>query len=132
MISIHNRASFEAAIHACSDERLQRLLQDRFELYARGEILDLTHLLIVQAGDTEQAIADELGWSPLVSPFDHARFGSSEFQPYWDWLSAGHGFYEMITSTGNDRAAVLLVEDIPGAAPELLSLLRTYSRARGD
>lgn len=94
-------------------------------LAAESDLLDLTHLLIIQAGDTGADIEREIGFSPLVHPIDAAPFGSKDFRPYWDWLANLRGWFELILTVGNDGFAyILLVADQPHA---IADMCRRYS-----
>ena len=124
-----NRAAIEAAPAMQHKPRLHRLLLDRVALYREAGLLDLTHLLVVEPGDTEQAIIDKVGFSPLVNAIDGVRYGSADYQgdgPIW----RHDGWYELVVPVGNDGFAfVLLVADADGIIPELLDLCRTYATA---
>jgi hypothetical protein len=128
MISLHDRASLEAASHLQLDERLRPILLDRIKHYETENLLYLTHLLIIWPGDTEQDIAAETGLSPLVNPLDGSRYGSPAFQPWWDWLQRHDGWFELIVTSGNSGFAfVLFIQDAPGADPDLIALCRTFA-----
>jgi hypothetical protein len=92
----------------------------------------MTHLLVVEPGDTEEAIKEEIGISPVVNPFDGERFGSEAFHPCWDRLQDHGGAFEMTIAVGNDGFAfVLFIQDREGVEPVLLDLCRTYA-GRGE
>jgi hypothetical protein len=127
MLSLHDTASIEAALATPMQPTLHKLLTDRINDAAASELLELTHLLVVQPGDCEHAIAEEICLTPLTNPLDGQRFGSPEFQPWWDYLEAHDGYFEMIITVGNGGFAfILLIEDADGVQPELLDLCRTY------
>lgn len=131
MHSYDNRTAIEAAQTIQHEPRLHRLLIDRVELYREAGLLDLTHILAIETGDTEQAIVDAIGLSPLISPLDGERYGKADFQPCWDGPIWRHdGWFELIVTVGNDGFAfILLIADEPGMLPELLDMCRTYARA---
>jgi hypothetical protein len=101
-------------------------------VYRKAGLLDLTHILVIEPGDTEQAIVDAIGFSPLVSPLDGWRYGSNNFHPYWDGPVWRHdGWFELIVTVGNDGFAfILLIADEPGMLPELLDLCREFAAGR--
>lgn len=129
MISLFDTPSLERALALPLDRSLRRLLTDRVSHLNALEfdVRDLTYFLIVDTGCTLADIADELGWSPLVSPLDGSVFGTDGFQPYHDYLADHGGWFELIVSAGNDAAFVILVQDQDGADAELLGFCRTYS-----
>ncbi len=131
MLSFDNAAAIAAApTNASIDPVLKQLLADRVHDWTATDLLEQTHLLIIEPGDTESEIIQEIGLSPLVNPIDGARFGSSEFHPPWDFLDRCDGFFEMIVCVGNAGFSfVILIPDAAGVHPELLSLCRAYLHA---
>jgi hypothetical protein len=131
MLSLYDKPSMEAALASPLDPRLHQLLADRIHDAAKTELLDLTHLVVVQPGDCEHTIAEEICLSPLTNPIDGERFGSPEFQPWWDFLEHRDGWFEMVICVSNSGFAfILLIQNAEGVQPELLSLCRTYAEER--
>ncbi len=126
MLSFDTAAAIAAAPTTASvDPTLRQLLADRVHDWIATDLLDLTHLLIVEPGDTEEALVDAIGFLPLVNPLDGLRFGSEGYVPHFEWLSDVGGYFELIQTVGNSGFAfVLLVQDAEGVDPELLSLCR--------
>jgi hypothetical protein len=131
MLSLHDAATITAAPNSASiDPTLKQLLADRIHDWTATDLLDLTHLLIVQAGDTEAAVIAEVAFSPSVNPLDGRRFGSKGFEPGWDWLERHDGWFEMIVTVGNDGFAfVLFIQDSDGIEPQLRQLCEAYAPA---
>lgn len=130
MLSLYDTHSIEAALASRVEQPLRKILSDRINDAAASDLLELTHLLVVQAGDCEHAIAEEICLTPLTNPLDGQRFGSPGFQPWWDYLEGHDGYFEMIITIGNSGFAfILLIQDVDGVQPELLSLCRTYAGA---
>ena len=128
MLSIYNEATLKAALASAIDPKARALLAARLKQNAKYNLTGLTHLLVVQPGDTEQDIIREVGFSPLTNVIDGARFGSDAFHPFWDWLQERDGWFELIVTVGNDGFAyVLLIQDVDGVLPALRTLCRTYS-----
>lgn len=129
MISFDNAGAIAAApTNAFIDPALRQLLADRVHDWAATDLLGLTHLLIVQAGDTEGDILKEAAFSPLSNPLNGSRIGSPAFQPAFDWLQDHGGWFELIQTVSNDGFAfVLFIEDAEGADRALISLCRTYA-----
>lgn len=129
MLSFHDAAAIAAAPTTMSnDVVLQTLLADHIHDWTATDLLELTHLLIVQAGDTEEAIQDQISFSPFDNKFDGLRFGDAGFEPAWDWLERHSGWFEMIATVGNDGFAfVLFIEDSDGTDPQLRRLCQTYA-----
>ncbi|CAN5530059.1 hypothetical protein BH10PLA2_BH10PLA2_03460 [soil metagenome] len=107
------------------DPHLHRLITDRVKDAIARDLGDLTHILIVQAGDTEADIIDAIGFSPLVHRIHGTRFGDPAFEPDWDWWERHDGWTELLYCVGDTGFAyVLFVQDAEGMLPELRSLCR--------
>lgn len=131
MLSLYDRVSMAHALRLPLDPQLHSLLAARIEQLTAGpyDLTELTHYLVVEAGDAEAEILAEIGFSPLTNAIDGERFGSPAFQPSWDWLHDHGQWFEMIVTVGDSGFAyVLFIEDSERLAPELLSLCRFYTR----
>lgn len=127
-LSLHDRASIAAAMGQPIDPALKTLLEARLNQAAKADLLDLTHILVILPGDTEAQVIAEIGFSPLVEPFDGARFGTAGFFPHWAWLHDLGGWYEMILTVGDTGFAfILLIERGLGAIPELSAMCAHYA-----
>jgi len=129
MLYIYDAATMDAALASDIDPELHSLLSTRKTalITPMGDLTDDTVFLVIQAGDTEAAIIDHLGQSPLVEPMDGHRFPGDGFQAHWAWLQHHRGWYEMILTYGSTFANVLLIQDVPGVLPGLLAMCRHYS-----
>jgi hypothetical protein len=131
MLSFHNAAAIAAApSKAPIDPILKQLIADRVQDWTATDLLDLTHLLIVEPSDTEEALLDEVAFSPLINPLDGRRFRQKGFTPSWDYLEAHDGWFELITTVGNSGFAfVLFIQDVEGVDAELRALCHAYAEA---
>jgi len=129
MLYIYDAATMDAALASDIDLELRSLLSNRKAalITPLGDLTDDTVFLVIQAGDTEAAIIDYLGQSPLVEPMDGIRFPGDGFQPHWAWLQHHRGWYEMILTYGSTFANVVLIQDAPGVLPVLLAMCRRYA-----
>ena len=88
-------------------------------------------LPVVEPGDSEDDIVDDIGMSPLTSPLDGARYGSPSFQPWWDYLEfhpGDPGWFEMVICVGNSGwAAIVLIQDADGVIPQMVELCRRFT-----
>jgi hypothetical protein len=111
------------------DPQLHRLLTERIAALVTpyGDLTDRTEVLIVQPCDLETDIVRQIGFSPLVEPFDGIRYGELGFWPHWDWLVDRGGWYEMSASFGSTFAYVLFIEKADGVIAELLQLCAQYA-----
>ncbi|WP_296720963.1 hypothetical protein [Erythrobacter sp.] len=103
--------SIRAVLDQPLGEELRVLLQDRLADTIRCGLQDLTHILVVEAGDTEQQIIEAVGFSPFVSRIDGVRNSVD-----WDWIERHDGWWELLYCVGDSGFAfVLLVEDADGS-----------------
>lgn len=129
MLSFHTWASLKGALDLPLPPELRALLVPRIARLPATGLAHLTHLIIIEPGDTEADVVPEIGFSPLVNPLDRARYGSPSFQPFWDELYRHGGWFELIVTVGNSGfAVVVFIPDAPGVEPDLLALCRTYAR----
>jgi hypothetical protein len=132
MLSLPDAAAIRAALHQPHPARLHAILADELATAETCELQDLTYILVIQPGDTEEAIKDEIGWSPLVNPVEGTRFGTADFLPYWVAIEDLGGWYELIHAVSNDGFAyILLIEDAPGVSTDLLRMCRQYAEEAG-
>lgn len=131
MLSLFTPPAIDAALRLLLEPHLRRLLTDRIDHYRAAGLLDLTHIVVIEPGDTEHNIIEAIGFSPLVNPMDGARYGSAVFHPYWDGPLWRHdGWFELIVTVGNSGFAfVLLIADADGVPLALLDLCRAHASA---
>jgi hypothetical protein len=129
MLSLDNRTSLEGSLNIPMHPQLHRLLAERVHDAAKSDLLDLTHLLVVQPGDCEHDIVNEISMSPLTNPLDGSRFTSPHFMPWWDFMTKHEpDWYEILICCGNSGFAyILLIQDAEGVQTELRELCRTYA-----
>lgn len=127
MISIYDQDTMSHALSLPLESQLRRLLEARIAALD-ADLLNLTHFLVVQPGDIEEAIEQEVGFSPLTSPWDGSRYGEARFQPMWAFVHDHGGWFELVHTAGDEGFAfVLLIADDPGTHPRLLALCREYA-----
>lgn len=69
----------------------------------------MTHIAVIEPGDTEMAIIEALGFSPLDNPLTGKRFGDPGFCPHWDWLEVHPAWFELLYTVGDSGAAYFLL-----------------------
>lgn len=127
MLSLHDEATIQAALALPIDPHLRALLTTRIIHYAAAGLGSLTHIVVVQPGDTAAVIMQEIGLYPTTSPIDGAHFGSTDFHPFWEWLQDEGGWFEIIVTVGDSGFAyILLIENAEGADLDLLALCNAY------
>lgn len=114
-----------ALLAALEDPTLPQPVAKRIRHCLDNGLEDLTHILVIEPGDTEEAIVEAIGFSPLEDRLHGTRFGDPDFEPDWDWCHRHTGWWELIYTVGNDGFAFLLfVEDAEGVDDRLLTLCR--------
>jgi hypothetical protein len=118
MIDMPDLDAIVAALHTSLAPDLHDLVASRLQDAFACELADLTHILVIQPGDTEAQIIDAIGFSPLVSRMDGHRL-----QPDWDHIEPHPRWHELIYTVGDSGFAFLVfVERADGVLPELLAL----------
>lgn len=109
MLNLPDIETLRAVLDQPLNEDLRSLLRDRLADTLSCGLQELTHVLVIEAEDTEAAAVEAVGFSPLVSRIDEERG-----QPDWDWIEHHGGWWELIYTVGNAGFAyILLVEDDP-------------------
>lgn len=117
MLTITNSAEMARVLSTMTDTTLKRILTDRVEQLAEYDGYDLgelAHLLIVQPGDTLEAIEAALGFSPISN--------------LCEMLSDHGGWFEAVFILSDDGFGwVVLVPDDPAIPTKLRELCRDSS-----
>ena len=125
MLTITDGGSLARALKLPIDLRLKRLLMERRD-QLRGDIVDIACFIVVQPGDSVEALEQALGWS-VFQNLEGYRFGEPNYYPGWEWLADhGHCFEMVFIMTDDGFAHVVLVENSQGVDPELLKLCGMY------
>ncbi|WP_447750837.1 hypothetical protein [Sphingopyxis fribergensis] len=118
MIDLPDLDAILVALRSPLAPDLHALIASRLEDAFACDLADLTHILVIQPGNTEAQIINAIGFSPLVSRMDGNRL-----QPDWDYIEPHPGWWELIYTVGDTGFAFLVfVERADGIIPELLKL----------
>lgn len=99
--------ALRALIDQPIEPSLRTLLSDRLADTIHCGLQDYTHILVVEAGDTEAAIVEAIGFSPLETRIENRRNTLD-----CDWLERHDGWWELLYTVGNDGFAfIVLAED---------------------
>ncbi len=127
MLTINDGGSLSRALSTSIDPRLKQLLRNRVQQLDVEDLSTVARFIVVQPGDGLDALETALGFSILQNQTDGHRFGDPEFSPSWEWLADhGHCFEIVFIMTDDGFAHVVLIENSPGADPDLLRLCRMY------
>lgn len=123
MLSFDTRASLIEALTLPLEPELHDLLTARITDAIDRGLGDMTHILVVQAGDTEADIIDAIGFSPLVHRIYGTRFGDSDHEPDWDWRELHDGWTELLYIVdGSSFAYLLFIREVDGMQQELRAM----------
>ena len=124
MYDLPNIDALRAVLDQLPDESLKTLLTDRLADPIHCGLQEYTHVLVVEAGDSEEDMIKAVGFSPLRSRFDATRKCLD-----CDWWEHHEGWWELLFTVGNEGFAyILLVEDV--ADGELARLCRMEGGTR--
>jgi hypothetical protein len=132
MITLRTPKAVKSTLDLLTDNQLRYLLSERLDQVTNAwegiDLSDLTHFLIIQAGDTAAEAEHELGWSLLVNPLDGARYGHPDFTPSWEWIEDHGGWFEAVYIMSDDGFGItLFVQDHPETDADLLALCREFA-----
>jgi hypothetical protein len=127
MQSFDTAKAIAGAPRIVTDPQLKNVLSDRVRDWTALGLLAMTHLVLIEVGDTDVSIIEELAFSPVVNPLDGLRHGMEGFVLPFDLIKDHGGWFELIMTVGNDGFAfVLFVRAREGADPELLAMCRAH------
>ena len=130
MISIRDSQSMEFALSCPLDPQLRMLLLKRLDMlseFSNFDLSELAHFVIVEPGDTIDAIEKELGFSPFVNFVDGARYPDPDFTPSWEWLIDHGNWFEVVFALSDSGFGInLLVPNRSDVDAMLLALLKAY------
>ena len=131
MQSIYDSSDMERILSGPIDPDLKTILLERLALlaeFSEWDLADLAHFIIVEPGDSIDAIARELGVNPLVNIVDNAHYPQPSFEPSFEFCIARRGYFDLTFALcDSGLTIVLLVPDQDGIEPALLELCRAYA-----
>ncbi len=134
---LRDAESIDAEIKSCADPCMRQLIADRAEFVrqevdaSEGEYDDIGELIsfiLVEPGDTLQAIDAEMDGTFLVDHYGGRQFGDPGFVPCFESLEEHATFYDMEFIVGDEGFAVqVLVPKSTGIDPWLLQLCAEHA-----
>lgn len=130
MLHLYDRATMAYALTLDLDPELHRLLTERIASLRtdKYDLTDDTEFIVIQPGDSEDDLIQHVGFTPLTEPIDGVRFGSPDFNPFWDWLIGHPGWWEMSVSFGSTFAYILFIQHADGIEPDLAAMCAHYTQ----
>ncbi len=120
-----------ALASSIADPDIRGLAQQRFVQICAGEPYDYdTHgyMIVVEAGDTVDALEKETSCAILSDMFDDVRFGDPDFSPSFEVLEEHHECYEMLFITNDEGFGITLwISKKEEIAADLLALCSAYA-----
>lgn len=108
---------------------LRRLLTARIQDSLASGLDGMTHIIVVEPGDTEADFIREAAFSPLHNTLSMTRYGDPGFEPPWCWLGRLEPWgWEAIYTIGNGGFAfIILVPDSEDIDPRLLAMVWEFA-----
>ena len=116
----------QSSLSRLPDSDVRDLIQQRIAEY--GSDADLATFIVVEAGDSLDALDAQLGFSVLSNRFDGRRYGDPDFSPSFEVLEEHPGCYEMVFVLADYGDGVLVfIPKGDGVDGRLLSLCAEYA-----
>lgn len=121
-----------AAVAALDDLELRQVVERRIR-----EIEDTVawnadtvgFFIVVEPGDSIEALEAESGCSILKGYYEDTRFGEEGFSPSFEWMDEYESFYEAVWILNDDGFGIdFFIPKQPGIDPDLLAMCATYAK----
>lgn len=122
----------EGAIAALPDVALRRLVEKRVAEINEScpwDADELGYFIVVEPGDTAEALEAEIGFPVLRNLFDDMPFGHPDFAPSFEWSEIHpEGYLELVyvISDGGYGYDIFIV-DHPDADQNLIAMCRAFA-----
>ena len=131
MLSIRSSADMARALASTIDPDLKHLLslrRDQLLNDVDGDLGDLVHIVIAEAGDSLAAVEAETGVPFATNFVNGIRFGDPSFTDNFEWVE-NHGRWgeAAIVLSDDGYGVVLFVPNEPTIDEALLALLRDHA-----
>ena len=126
MIVVHSKSD----IPRISNVAIRVLVQQRIDaLHGDGfDIADLGYFLIIEPGDTAEAIDAQVGFPILCNRYTGLRWDQPGFTPSFEFVEEFETAFDLVFVMSDDGAGVeVLVPKVEGVEPELLAMCRRYA-----
>ena len=114
-----------------ADNGIRELVEQRFKDICDGEKYEADlhgFMIVVEPGDSVDALEEESGCPILRSYIGNARYGDPEFKPVFECLEEHDACYEMVFVRGDgDFGIVIFIRKQDGIDPELLAMCAEYA-----
>ena len=107
------------------EHRIYDLGKEPFDLAALG------YFIVVEPGDTLDAIDAQLGFPILANRFSGIRFGQPGFGPSFEFVEAFPGCYDMVFIIDDSGQGIEVFIPSEGVNPDLLAMCKQYAMPAG-
>lgn len=116
--------------HQISNPAIRQLVQQRISDLG-GEAFDsaaLGYFLVIEPGDTLDAIGVELGFSILANRFTGIRYDQFGFAPSFEFVEEFPSCYDMVFIISDDGFGIeLFIPKAEGVPPDLRIMCRVHA-----
>jgi hypothetical protein len=120
-----------ASANSIVDPALRGLVEQRFEDICDGEEYEADlhgYMIVIEPGDTAEALEAESSCPILHNLFGTAHFGDPDFKPVFEVLEEHPFCYEMVfVPSDGDFGILIFFPKQAGIDPELLALCAEYA-----
>jgi hypothetical protein len=114
-----------------TDEGIRSLIERRIHDLSEGEPFDADttgYFVVVQAGDTVEALNEQLGFHILCNRFDGTRFDEPGFNRSFEVLEEHRTCFEIVFVISDDGFGVLVfIPKSPGVPHDLQAMCAMHS-----
>lgn len=120
------------AIAAITDPVLRQLIERRIREISEccpWDADELGPIIVVEPGDTADALQAIMNFSILEGSFDDSRFGDDNFSPSFEFAEAhGDHLYELVYVVSDSGYGYdIFIANHPGIDPTILAFCQTYA-----
>jgi hypothetical protein len=120
-----------ALVNRIPDPDIRDLVHQRFSEICGAEPYDYdTHgyMIVVELGDSIEALEQEVGWSILQELFNGSRYGEPDFTPSFEALEEHASCYEMVFIFNDEGFGVdIFIPKQSGIDTDLLAMCAEYA-----
>jgi hypothetical protein len=125
-----HRISDPAETCSIADPELRQLIEKTMrDLSPDGpyDAAELGFFLIVEPGDSLEAINKQLGWDIMTNVWTRKRFGEADFTPSFELVEEHPAYYELVYVIGQDGFGIEVFIPKTVDIPVLLALCKKYA-----
>ena len=112
----------DIAIRELVRKRIEDLGGDSFDSSSLG------YMLVIEGGDTLEALSAQLGFDPLKNRFTGIHFNESGFAPSFEFVEEFPSCFDAVFILSDDGYGVeLFISKAVGVIPELLSMCQAFA-----